>query len=150
MAFPPVRTLDQENQAHAPTHKKEKKVKPESEDWETVRQLEARLKSAPQASFTAEEIATVRRTAAQVGLPQEEVQQILATMRGQAELVREIRHRIREGSRRLMRVFTQAQQLLDQGDALGAKAVLETALSEEQISFYRESVEAHMRNLGLR
>jgi len=124
-------------------------VRPESEDWEAVRQLEARLKSA-QAPLTAEELATVRRAAAQVGLNEREVPQTLAMTRGPAELVMEIRRRIREGSQRLMRAFTWAQQLMDQGDAPGAKAVLETALAEEQIPFYRESIQEQMRNLCLR
>jgi DUSAM domain-containing protein len=111
--------------------------------------LEARLKSA-QAPLTAEELATVRRAAAQVGLNEREVPQTLAMTRGPAELVMEIRRRIREGSQRLMRAFTWAQQLMDQGDAPGAKAVLETALAEEQIPFYRESIQEQMRNLCLR
>lgn len=135
--------------AQTHTQAEEKVVKPESEDWEVLRELEARLKSAGHA-LTTEEIATVRRAAAQVGLHDKEVQQTLEMTKGQAELVLEIRRRIREGSQRLMRAFTRAQQLLDQGNASGAKAVLESALAEEQIPFYRESVEAQMRNLGLR
>jgi DUSAM domain-containing protein len=124
-------------------------MRPESEDWEVVRELEARLKSGHHLP-TAEEIATVRRAAAQVGLLEGEVQLALEGERGLTDLVIEIRRRIREGSQRLMRAFTQAQRLLDQGEAPGAKAVLESVLSEEQIPFYRESVEEQMRNLGLR
>lgn len=124
-------------------------MKPESQDWEAVRELEARLKST-EYPLSTEEIATVRRAAAQVGMAEKEVQQTLARTKGHAELVSEIRRRIREGSKRLMRAFTQAQFLLDQGNAPGAKAVLETALAEEQIPFYRESIQAQMRNLGLR
>ncbi len=124
-------------------------MRPESEDWEALRELETRLKSARH-QFTPEEIATVRRAAAQVGLHEKEVQQTLEMTKGQAELVIEIRRRIREGSQRLMRAFTRAQHLMDQGNASGAKAVLEAALAEEQIPFYRESVKAQLRNLGLR
>ena len=124
-------------------------VRPESEDWEAVRELEARLKSA-QYQPTTEEIARIRRAAAQVDLHEKEVQQTLEMTKRYSELVVEIRRRIREGSQRLMRAFTRAQQLLDQGDAPGAKTVLESALGEEQIPFYRESIEEQMRNLGLR
>jgi hypothetical protein len=48
-----------------------------------------------------------------------------------------------------MRAFTQSQQLLDQGDATRAGEVLQSALEQEQIPFYRETIEAEMRNLGL-
>ena len=149
MAIPPVWAFDQEDPAQARAQEEEEVVRPESEDWEAMRELEVRLKSA-QDPLNAEELATVRRAAAQVGLNEKELQQTLAMKRGHAELVIEIRRRIREGSQRLMRAFTQAQQLMDQGDAPGAKAVLETALAEEQIPFYRESVQAQMRSLGLR
>lgn len=123
-------------------------VRPESEDWEVVRELEARLKSVPR-KLTAKELATVRWAAAQVGLQEKEVQQALEMASGQAELVVEVRRRIREGSQRLMRAFTRAQQLLDQGDATGAKEVLEAALAQEQAPFYRENIEEQMRSLGL-
>jgi DUSAM domain-containing protein len=114
-----------------------------------VRELEARLKSA-QYQPTTEEIARIRRAAAQVDLHEKEVQQTLEMTKRYSELVVEIQRRIREGSQRLMRAFTRAQQLLDQGDVPGAKTVLESALGEEQIPFYRESIEEQMRNLGLR
>jgi len=123
-------------------------VRPESEDWQVMRELEARLKS-DRTKLTAKELATVRRAAAQVGFQEHEVRQVLAIESGQAELIVEIRHRIREGSQRLMRAFTQSQQLLDQGNATRAGEVLQSALEHEQIPFYRETIEAEMRNLGL-
>ncbi len=123
-------------------------MRPESEDWEVVREMESRLKSARNKP-TAKELAAVRRAAAQVGLHEEQVQQSLDTAGGFEELVVEIRRRIREGSQRLMRAFTQAQQLLDQGNATAAREVLESMLIQEQIPFYRETVKEQMQNLGL-
>jgi len=123
-------------------------VRPESEDWQVMRELEARLKSG-RMKLTAKELATMRRAAGQVCLQEHEVRQALAIESGQAELIVEIRRRIREGSQRLMRAFTQSQQLLDQGDATRAREVLQSALEQEQIPFYRETIEAEMRNLGL-
>jgi len=123
-------------------------VRPESDDWETVRELESRLKSA-RSKPTAKELAAVRRAAAQVGLHEKQVQQALKMVGGHEELVVEIRRRIREGSQRLMRAFTRAQQLMDQGNATAAKEVLESTLAQEQIPFYRETVEEQMRDLGL-
>lgn len=123
-------------------------MRPESEDWQVMRELEARLKS-DRTKLTAKELAIVRRAAAQVGLQEHEVRQALARESGQAELIVEVRRRIREGSQRLMRAFIQSQQLLDQGDATRAGEVLQSALEQEQIPFYRETIEAEMRNLGL-
>lgn len=124
-------------------------MRPESDDWEVVRELEARLQLA-RCEFTAQEIATVCRAADQVGMHANDVQHALDMPGGHEELVIEVRRRIREGSQRLMQAFTRAQQLLDQRDSGGARTVLELALAEEQIPFYRETIAEHMRGLGLR
>lgn len=49
----------------------------------------------------------------------------------------------------MMRAFTRAQQLLEEGDSQGARAVFEAVLTEEPVPYYRETVEEQMRTFGL-
>ncbi|EPX60257.1 hypothetical protein D187_002343 [Cystobacter fuscus DSM 2262] len=55
--------------------------------------------------------------------------------------MREMRHRIFEGSRRLSRALVDSARRKKAGDVAGARAVLEGVLAVEVVPLYREQAE---------
>jgi DUSAM domain-containing protein len=124
-------------------------MRPEPGDWENLKALYEDLQRTGSVEGTPEHFDLVRRVAGQVAIPDDEAEQELQRPDGLSRLITEIRKRIREGSQRLMRAMYDAKQRLDAGDRAGARQVLDEALADEVVPFYREIAKEESRVLGV-
>ena len=83
-------------------------------------------------------LALCRRVARDVAVSDSDVERALLTPDGVESLVREMRRRIFEGSRRLSRALTASDRCKKAGDLVGAREVLESVLAVEVVPLYRQ------------
>ena len=73
-----------------------------------------------------------------VALDDANTERTLLSHGGPETLVRELRRRIFEGSRRLSRAFAESDRRKKVGDVAGAREVLEKVLAAEPVPLYRQ------------
>lgn len=122
-------------------------TKPEDGDWQALRALEEEVERTGQLTPTDEQWELLRRVARQTALSAEEAERLLQRGNGGADLVREARRRIREGSRRLSRAIVSANKSKEAGRVDEAKALLMEIIDKEQIPFYREIAVVELRSI---
>src|SRR5262245_2807384 len=121
-----------------PPLRSEHPMRPEPSDWESLKALYEDLQRTGSVEGTPEHFDLVRRVARQVAIPDDEAERELQHPDGLSRLIAKTRKRIREGSQRLMRAMYDARQRIDAGDPAGARQVLDEALADEVVPFYRE------------
>lgn len=110
----------------------------EPHDWDRVLGLYARLERNEAVEMDADTRDLCRRVARDVAIGDGDTELALLTLPGAETLVREIRRRIFEGSRRLSRAFAESDRRRKAGDVAGARAVLERVLAVEDVPLYRQ------------
>lgn len=107
-------------------------------DWDQVLGLYARLER-NEALETSDELHSLcRRVAKEVAIADEHSARALLTQQGTEALVREMRRRIFEGSRRLSKAFAESDRHKQKGDTEGARKALEEVLAVEVVPLYRQ------------
>lgn len=119
----------------------------ETHDWDKVAALEVGLARGEALDLTPEVVNLLARVAREVAITDVEAQNALRNSTEAATLLREVRRRIREGSRRLMRAISEANRRKDEGDVDGARKTLEEVLSVEVVPLYRQHAEAELSYL---
>lgn len=114
-----------------------------NEDWELLRRLAEHVGDA--AETPAEPVRDLlRRVAPTVAIPSEACDTALATSAETANLVRDIRQRIRDGSDRLAKAMLRAGELRGRGRREEARQVWRDFVRDESIPFYREIGESEI------
>jgi DUSAM domain-containing protein len=110
----------------------------EPHDWDRVLGLYAKLERSEEISLDTDVRDLCRRVARDVAVGDDDAESALRTPSGAETLVREMRHRIFEGSQRLSRALVDSASRKKAGDMAGARAVLEGVLAVEVVPLYRE------------
>jgi DUSAM domain-containing protein len=110
----------------------------EPHDWDRVLGLYARLERNELIELDADTRELCRRVARDVALSNDNQESALLTPAGAETLVREMRRRIFEGSRRLSRALVDSDRRKKAGDLAGARELLEAVLAVEVVPLYRE------------
>ncbi|HEX8819512.1 MAG TPA: DUF2379 family protein [Archangium sp.] len=113
----------------------------EPHDWDRVLGLYAELERNEAIEVDADMRDLCRRVARDVAIRPDDAERALLTPAGAETLVREMRRRIFEGSRRLSRALVDSARRKKAGDVAGARTVLEGVLTVEVVPLYREQVE---------
>lgn len=113
----------------------------EPHDWDRVLGLYARLERNEAIELNAEVRDLCRRVARDVAISHDDAERALLTPSGAETLVREMRRRIFEGSRRLSRALVDSARRKKAGDVAGARERLEAVLAVEVVPLYREQAE---------
>ncbi|MCY1080909.1 DUF2379 family protein [Archangium lansingense] len=117
-------------------------------DWNRLVELHDKLQRGEPVTFDSDEVRTlVRRVALDVAIRTEVSEQELRDPTRAASLVREIRQRIREGSRRLGSALLEVYRLQESGDLKGARKVLEDLLAVEVVPLYRHTAQSELDDL---
>jgi DUSAM domain-containing protein len=119
----------------------------EPHDWDRVLGLYARLERNEAIELDADTRDLFRRVARDVAISPDEAQRALLTPAGAETLVREMRRRIFEGSRRLSRALVDSARRKKAADVAGARAVLEAVLAVEVVPLYREQAEIALEHV---
>ncbi len=121
----------------------------EETDWDELRALAQQvLDRGVPLELTDDTCALLRRTAQQVAIRQEEAEDALRGLTAATTLLREIRRRIGDGSRRMISTLHEAYALRDAGDLDGARKLLEDWLAVEVVPLYREQAEIVLEKLA--
>ncbi|WP_071898176.1 DUSAM domain-containing protein [Cystobacter ferrugineus] len=107
-------------------------------DWDRILGLYAKLERNEALKLDADMCDLCRRVARGVAIGPDDAERALLTPEGAETLVREMRRRIFEGSRRLSRAFTESARRKKAGDVAGAREVLERVLAVEVVPLYRQ------------
>ncbi|MBM7112240.1 DUSAM domain-containing protein [Archangium primigenium] len=113
----------------------------ESHDWDKVLGVYAKLERGEALDLNADMRELLGRVAQDVALSPEDADRALRSPPGAETLVRELRRRIFEGSRRLSRALVDSARRKKTGDVTGARAVLDAVLAVEVVPLYRKQVE---------
>lgn len=117
-------------------------------DWNRLVELHDKLQRGEHVTLDSDEVLNLlRRVAQDVAIRTEVTEQELRDPTGAADLVREIRRRIREGSRRLGRALLETYRLQESGDLKGAQKVLEDLLAVEVVPLYRHTAQSELDDL---
>jgi len=119
----------------------------EPHDWDRVLALYARLERNEAIALDAEVRDLSRKVARDVAISHDDVERALLTSVGAETLVREMRRRIFEGSRRLSRALVDSSRRKKAGDVAGARAVLEGVLAVEVVPLYREQAQIALEHV---
>jgi DUSAM domain-containing protein len=113
----------------------------EPHDWDRVLALYGRLERNEVIEPDADVRDLCLRVARDVAVSHDDAERALLTPRGTETLVREMRRRIFEGSRRLSRALVDSARRKNSGDVAGARTVLEGVLAVEVVPLYREQAQ---------
>jgi DUSAM domain-containing protein len=117
-------------------------------NWNDVRGLAKRVLEEGEPLLLTDEVrAILRRTAREVAIDAEEVEQALHTELAATDLLRNMARRIRDGSHRLSRALTQMYRLRDSGDLEGARQQMRDVLAVEVVPHYRDIAEVSLKAL---
>jgi DUSAM domain-containing protein len=116
-------------------------------DWEAVKQLERELDKNARLSPDSTARDLLLRVAGQVGLDLQTAKQMLSTDEGSGDLVRELRRRIRDGSRRLSRAIQVANRYFREGQPDEGRKVLRDVMEQETVEIYRKMAARELRDL---
>ena len=119
----------------------------EPHDWDRVLGLYAKLERNEAIELNDDMHALCRRVAQDVAISNDDAERALLTPSGAETLVREMRRRIFEGSRRLSRALVDSARRKKAADVAGARAVLEAVLAVEVVPLYREQAESALEHV---
>jgi DUSAM domain-containing protein len=107
-------------------------------DWDKVLGLYSKLERDEALELNEDVYALCRRVARDVAVSNDDVERALLSPNEMETLVRELRRRIFEGSRRLSKAFAESDRRKKAGDVAGAREVLEQVLAVEVVPLYRQ------------
>ncbi len=113
----------------------------EPHDWDRVLGLYAKLERNEAIELNADVRDLCRRVARDIAISHDDAERALLTLAGAETLVREMRRRIFEGSRRLSRALVDSARRKKADDVTGARTVLESVLAVEVVPLYREQAQ---------
>ncbi|MGZ3457762.1 MAG: DUSAM domain-containing protein, partial [Archangium sp.] len=117
-------------------------------DWDPIRDLAQRvLERSEPLELSGDTRALLLKSAREVAIGQQDAEDFLCSLPTATTLLREIRQRIQEGSRRLSRSRHRAYELRDAGDLEGARQQMRDVLAVEVVPFYRERAEGMLAEL---
>jgi len=116
-------------------------------NWQEVRDLATHVENGARLTLTPEVMALLRRAAPTVGIGAEEAEKALVNVRSATALLRKIRGRIRNGSRRFTRALLRMYKLKDVGDLEGARKQMRDLLSVEEAPHRRWIAEGQLEEL---
>jgi len=119
----------------------------EHHDWDRVLGLYAKLERNEAIELDADVRDLLRRVARDVAIPHDDAERALLSPAGAETLVREMRRRIFEGSRRLSRALVDSARRKKAADVAGARVVLEAVLAVEVVPLYREQAEIALEHV---
>ena len=105
------------------------------------------LQNAAPLELNDETRALLLRTAQQVAMSPQDAEDALLSLPSATALLREIRQRIRDGSRRISKAENRVEELQEKGDLNGAQQVIRDLLAVEVIPLYREHAEILLNEL---
>ncbi len=109
-------------------------------NWNRIRDLAQRvLERNEPLELSDDTRALLLKSAQEVAISQQDVEDALRSLPTATTLLREIRQRIREGSRRLSRARDRVEELQEKGDFNGAFHVIRDVLAVEVVPLYREN-----------
>lgn len=118
-------------------------------DWERVENLGRRVLQKGELLELSDEIRAILTAGARlVAISPTDTEEAQRDTSTATSFLREIRRRIREGSRRLGTADSASERLRAQGDLTGARKVLEDALAIEVVPHYREQFEIRLEYLA--
>jgi DUSAM domain-containing protein len=111
-------------------------------NWDRIRDLAQRVfeRSEP-LELSGDTRALLLNSAREVAISEQDAEEALHSLPTATTLLREIRQRIREGSRRLSKARDQVDELQRKGDFDGAQQVMRDLLAVEVVPLYREHAE---------
>jgi DUSAM domain-containing protein len=118
------------------------------DDWYPIRMLDDRVQRGEPLVLTEEVRALLLRTAPTVAISEEEAAAALVSVERSTALLREMRRRITEGSRRLSRALHQMYSLQDARDLEGARQQMRDVLTVEVVPHYRDIAEGQLERLS--
>jgi DUSAM domain-containing protein len=111
-------------------------------DWGPIRDLAQRvLERSEPLELSADTRALLFKSAREVAISQQDAEDALRGLPAATTLLREIRQRIREGSKRLGKAQDRVDELQQKGDLDGAQQVMRDVLAVEVVPLYREQAE---------
>ena len=111
-------------------------------NWDGIRDLAQRvLERSEPLELSDDTRALLLKSAREVAISEQDAEDALRSLPTAATLLREIRQRIGEGSRRLSRARNRAYKLRDAGDLDGARQLMRDVLAVEVVPLYREQAE---------
>ncbi len=113
----------------------------EETDWDELRALAQEVEEGVPLDLTDERRALLSRSAPQVAISQQDVEDALRDLSTATTLLREIHQRIRDGSRRLGKALDRADELQRKGELDEARRILRDLLAVEVVPLYREHAE---------
>ncbi len=117
-------------------------------NWGPIRDLAHRvLERSEPLALSDDTRALLLKSAHEVAISQQDAEDALRSLPTATTLLREIRQRIREGSRRLGRARDQVEELQEKGDFNGAFHVMGEVLAVEVVPLYRENAEVLLDEL---
>ncbi|ATB37061.1 hypothetical protein CYFUS_002482 [Cystobacter fuscus] len=111
-------------------------------NWDRIRDLAQRvLEHSETLELSEDTRALLIKSAREVAISEQDAEDALRSLPTATTLLKEIRHRIGEGSRRLSRARNRAYELRDAGDLDGARQLMHDVLAVEVVPLYREQAE---------
>jgi DUSAM domain-containing protein len=122
---------------------------PDERAWNEIWELNHRVSTQGQPFTLTDDVRELlRKTAADVAIPPEDVEQALQSDASAAALLAEVARRIREGSHRLSRALNASYQRQMAGDVEGARQVVRDVLEVEVVPHYREIAQTQLDALA--
>lgn len=115
--------------------------------WNQLWELEQQVHQSGALELTGEVRDLLLRAATTVALGEAEVRAALLSVEGAIELLRKIRARIREGSRRLGNALHRMYRLQEQGKLDEARQQMRDLLVVEVVPMYREIAEGELEKM---
>lgn len=122
---------------------------PKDDDWQQLKAFEAEADRNGQLEATDELQSLLRRIAPTLLIASEDVTDAACSPERLAEIVLEMRRRIREGSRQVMTAFSSAKGLVEAGRQDEARELLISTEKATMLPFYKEVIRAQTRAMGL-
>lgn len=111
-------------------------------NWNRIRDLARRVLERNEPLEVSDDTrALLLKSAQEVAISQQDAEDALRSLPTATTLLREIRQRILEGSRRLSRARDRVEELQEKGDLNGAQQVIRDLLTVEVVPLYREQAE---------
>lgn len=116
-------------------------------NWTDVRDLAHRVSHGEPFAFTESTRSILLRTAPQVGIALSDAERALESAPAAEVLLAEVSRRISNGSRRLSRVLAEVERCRDDGDADGARQLLNDVLVVEVVPHYQDILRANLASV---
>jgi DUSAM domain-containing protein len=116
-------------------------------DWYQVRMLDNRIQQGQALELTDAVRDLLRRTARTVAISDAEVAAALSDAKSATTLLQSIRHRVDDGTHRIMRALDAMYRLRKKGDIQGARQQMQDVLAVEVVPHFREIAEGQLADM---